>query len=71
MSKGIVPIIGTLVLVLIGALIAFVLPRVITSQSGDAEEGDDLPQRWFRILGIALMVIGILMVIVVWALTPQ
>lgn len=66
MAERIAPIIGTLVLVLFGALFAFVLPRIIDRQGGRDDQGEIPVAKWIRILGLIVMGIGLIQVVLTY-----
>ena len=67
MSDDLGSIIGTLIIVLFGAVIAFAVPALILKH-GDPEElaKEELPVgKWLRILGSIVMIVGIIQVVLI------
>lgn len=61
-------IIGTLFIVLFGGLIAYFVPRMIQREGSEHGTGGIPVDRWLRILGIVVMVVGIVQIVLMLAL---
>lgn len=63
MDTNLGSILGTVVIILFGAGIAYFVPRMINREGAEHGPGDLPIDKWIRVLGIVVMVVGILQAI--------
>lgn len=60
MEKDLGSIIGTIFIILFGAAIAYFVPRMIQREGADQGPGDLPIDKWMRILGLIVMIVGVI-----------
>jgi hypothetical protein len=68
MDTSIGSIVGTIIIILFGAGIAYVVPKMIRNEGPEQGMGDVPIDKWIRILGLVVMIVGIIQAILMFVL---
>lgn len=68
MDTNLGSIFGTIVIILFGAGIAYFVPRMIRSEGSEQGPGDLPIDKWMRILGVIVMVVGVIQAVLMLVL---
>lgn len=68
MDSNIGSIVGTIIIIVFGAGIAYFVPRLIQREGAEQGPGDLPIDKWMRILGLIVMVVGIIQAILMLVL---